>query len=1056
MNSIFLFEARHISRRWLTYLAAIILLSIGFYCGNNFNLSVGEGIYLNSPYSIGFMTGFISLSIIFFAILFSNQLFFREWDAKFDVIIFTFPFSKWTYLNGKFWAFYLQTFLSFALLFLGFVIGQNLRVGSEMQPVFNFWHYFYPLLIFGILNCFFVCSFLFFIAYMTRKKLLVVVGGLSIYVLYMVLLVFSNSPFMAGSMPQSIEVQQISSLLDPFGLSAYFFEAKTFSVQQKNEHIVPLSKLVLINRLAFFFLAGLFLWITYKLFSFTNTSKKKAVKKIEFIVSGTNLKSEKFRVFKPSFGSAMDIKSVLSFMKMDVTYLFKSITIVAISILLLFFIGMEMYAEIEKGIRLPEKYASSGLMANTISENFHFLGLLIMVYFINDMYWRSHSSNFDLIENSTYFSRSKLKGHLLSGSILLFFFTGLLILEGLVFQLSYSYSNIEFDAYWGVVVFNTFPLILFSAFLLLINDNIKNRFVALGISTVAVFALASPISKQIISYPLLQIFSGYKGVYSDFNGYGIYISAFSQRLLFALGLIALLWFINDSFRTRVLKKKTLVFVSVLLVLGIFGGILFMKNYNPQNEEKSILEAVHHEKAFRSFENVPQPTITDISTEIQLYPSKNAYQIQGKYIVKNQTKDPIDKILIYFHPDLRIEAAVFSSSSKTEKIEEYTSVINLKTPLQPNEQGSLDFNLSYQWFPVNGHQSFNAIIKDGSFMRISRYYPTMGYQKELEIEDEQERAKFQLGKASEFKKLENPEVFKSDFINLNMTLSTELSQTAIGTGDLVEQWSKNNRNYFKYSADNIPFRFAISSGEYQHKSIRHKDIDIHVFYHKNHFENVDHLLKNARFTLDYCIENFGDYPFESVNFVEISSFTRGFAATAYPSAIFMTEDMIFHANIQNHKKQDVINELTGHELSHLWWGNSQINPDEREGATMLTETLAMYTEMMLYKKMYGKEKMIERLNIHEQIYDNEKGLSENQPLYRVKNGNIHISYSKGAIVMVKLSEFIGEHKVNLALKNFLLNNTYPKKPTSLDLLHEFYKVAPGEKIKMEIDKLFKKI
>ena len=52
---------------------------------------------------------------------------------------------------------------------------------------------------------------------------------------------------------------------------------------------------------------------------------------------------------------------------------------------------------------------------------------------------------------------------------------------------------------------------------------------------------------------------------------------------------------------------------------------------------------------------------------------------------------------------------------------------------------------------------------------------------------------------------------------------------------------------------------------------------------------------------------------------------------------------------------MINELAGHELSHLWWGNSQISPDNREGDIMLTETLAMYTELMLLKKMYGKQK-----------------------------------------------------------------------------------------------------
>ena len=142
---------------------------------------------------------------------------------------------------------------------------------------------------------------------------------------------------------------------------------------------------------------------------------------------------------------------------------------------------------------------------------------------------------------------------------------------------------------------------------------------------------------------------------------------------------------------------------------------------------------------------------------------------------------------------------------------------------------------------------------------------------------------------------------------------------------------------------------------------------------------------------------------------------------------MTEDLLFHANINADRQQDVINELAGHELSHLWWGNSQIDPQETEGSKMLTETLAMYTEMMLYKQMHGREKMMERVKVHQQIYNDEKGFSENTPLYKVKGDETHISYSKGAVAMVKLSDLIGENKVNEALRNFLKNNKYPKIP-----------------------------
>lgn len=1056
MNAIFSFEVRRNTKHWLTYSIAIILVFLGIFCGNQFNLSAGKGIYLNSPYTIGFMTGILSLSIIFFATIYALQFLFKEKDSRFDTVLFSFPLSKQSYLKGKFLIYFLQTFLSFSFLISGFIIGQSLRTGSEMHEGFSIVYYLYPLLIFGFINTFLVGSFLFSITFILRKKLLVVIGGLLLYIFYMVILLFSNSPFMAGAMPQSLEAQQISAILDPFGLSSYFLNARLLTVEQKNIQFVPMTGYLLFNRIFCLIISILFLWLTVKKFSFSNISKQKAKKASPKDDSQRKFFKSGYASVQPHYGRIPAIQSTLSFAKIDLIYLFKSITVPAVSILLVFAIGMEMYAEIEKGIRLPQKYASSGLMAATISENFHLLGLIISAYFLNDLYWRSESFGFSMIENSTFFSNKKLTGHFISISILLFFFTGILIGEGIIFQAAYQYFHVDWSAYLGVFLFNTFPLILFSGFILVINDRIPNKFIALGISVLAVFVLAGPVSGKILSYPVLRIFSDFKGSYSDFNGYGIYEKAFGQRLLLGTGIIALLWLINTFIKFKKVSALQYALTIILFISGMISGNYFMRGYIPKDHEKDILNSVQYEKDFRKYESLPKPDITDVKTEISLYPSQNSYEIVGHYILKNQTKEPIHKILINFNPDLKLKNAVFKTGSEIISVTGNTSEVSLKNALKPNDTATLDFKISYQWFAVNGHQSFNAIIENGSFMRISRYYPTIGYQKDFELQDEKIRSQYQLGKLREIKNPEAPEVFKKDFINLDMTISTEKQQTAVGTGDLIKKWTQSDRNYFKYQAKNIPFRFAVSSAEYELKTLNYKGIIITIFYHKNHFENIEHLMKNVQLTLDYCQLNFGKYPFKTINFAEISSFTRGFAATAYPSAVFMPENMIFHANIHSDQKQDVINELAGHELSHLWWGNSRIDPDDREGSVMLTETLAMYTEMMLYKKMHGKAKMMERLKVHQQIYDGEKGLSQNIPIYRATGDIPHISYSKGAVAMVTLSDLIGENKVNTALKAFLNHNQYPKKPSSLDLLQEFYKVCPNDVSRKEIDRLFKNL
>jgi len=1043
MKNIFLFDIRSYASGIFIYIALLSLLIIGLFTGNQFNLSAGNGVYLNSPYTIGFMLGMLSLLIIFLATIFSSQLLFKEWDTRFDLIIFSTSIAKRDFAAGRFLSVFILTVTGFLLMVTGFAMGQHMRSGQEIRSGINIVHYLYPVLIFGVFNSLLTCSILYFIAWSTRKKLLVAVGGLLLYVLYMVLLLFTNAPFMAGSLPQSIEAQRISALADPFGISAYFLNSRDFTVQQRNTIMVPLSGYFLLNRLMVLGLSALFILSGYRFFPFSEKKQRSAERKAVNPIEKEIYQDGSLYVYANTrFNFLTKWKSIRSFVRTDLTYIFKSIALAVTSILLLFYVGMEMYAEIEKGIRLPEKYASSGLMATTISENFHFFGLLLSAYFINDISWRSKGAGFSMLENTTFYATSKLIGHWLSAGILLLYFTVLLILQGLVFQCFYNYPIIDANAYRGAIVFNTFPLLLFSGFLLLINDWSKTRYIALAFSLLAALLASGPVSKKLLPLPLLRIFSGYTGPYSDFNGYGIYLPSFLQKWMFGVCIIGILWLLHDIIKNLRVTLAGLICAAVLAISGLFPGKAFLQGYAPQSRQMQLNAAAQYEHKYRKYQHLPQPTITDVKTRIDLYPNQNAYSVEGTYLIKNLSGEPINKILVGFNEDFRILQAGYSSTQETIKIDSPITELVLKHPLGPNDSAKIHFKMSYHWLALNGHQPFNAIIENGSFMRISRYYPQLGYQAQSEIADSVQRKAFALGAATQSKKLDDPRSRVNDFIQLDMLILTTPDQTAVGTGELVNHWKENNRNYFHYKTNTaIPFRFALSSATYNIKSTVHNGIRINVLFNAKHPENVDHLINNAKLTLDYCRNNFGPYPFKSVTFAEISSFTRGFAATVYPAAIFMTEDMIFHANIKADKQQDVINELAGHELSHLWWGNNQISPDDREGAPMLTETLAMYTEMMLYKKMHGRKQMMDRVKVHQQIYDEQKGFSVPQPLYMVTDENTHISYSKGAVAMVQLSELIGEEKVNRALRNFLQSYKYPNPiPVTTDLIDEFLKIS----------------
>ena len=279
----------------------------------------------------------------------------------------------------------------------------------------------------------------------------------------------------------------------------------------------------------------------------------------------------------------------------------------------------------------------------------------------------------------------------------------------------------------------------------------------------------------------------------------------------------------------------------------------------------------------------------------------------------------------------------------------------------------------------------------------------------------------------------------------------------------EEPSKQRR-YFHYRTPSpIPFRFAVSSARYSVAKDTYKgsieagsrNVDIEIYYHLDHTENVSALIRNAKETLAYCEKNFGKYPYNALRFAESTGFASGFAATSYPATIFVNENQAFHADMRNGGLPDVINELAGHEVSHQWWGG-QLSPADVEGAPMLTETFAMYTELMLYEKMHGREAALAMVKMHRDFYVAGRGFESEMPLYKSTSDLAFVNYDKGLVVMHQLRHLLGEENVNALLRAMLQQHGFPKSPpTTLDFLGVVYAECPPA-LHGRIDQLFKQV
>lgn len=1065
----FVSEANFYFRKKWFYGLLLLFPALGYLLTFKATLSFPD-IYVNSPYVLTYAIGLISMVNIFTITIFSAQILLREKDADFDAILYATPLNKMNFLLSRFSLILIVTLLTYFLFVMGFMAGHLIQGNDSYKFMgFRFLNYLYPFLVLVLPNAVFCTAIVSLAGLLFKSKMFIYLSGLFTYILYMAVSLFSNSPLFANASPVSGDTVALMALIDPFGLAAFFEQTKQWSPVLRNTQLVQLQGNFLFNRIAVILISGVFMFITYKLYRFSIGKKEKKRSPLTF-KSVMNETIAYKTLPNNNYDTFYNWRSFWSFVKLDTRAIITSIPFILIVVLWTFFLAMEVYSEIDAGIRMPQRFATTGLMIKNIMVNFPFFILVVLLFYGVEMLWRSKNVKIDVLENSTPVNTSAI---LAAKCVSLFILPVLLILFsivlGVVFQYLFQYPRIEWRLYASLFYVLGVPAFLGAGIVISILAIARKKY--MGLVLAAVFLLISNSFVGImlgLDHPLFRFANSLMGNYSDMNGFGAYLEVFGVKMLYwtaftvIVGLLASHFWATDKSASLLKWMKQLKpvgwIVIVLCFITLIGSGIIIK-------DKTVIEPraaktdwqQKYELTYRKYQQIPQPTITGVKTHIDLFPDKNSYTIKGEYVLINKNYKALDSFLLYCKPVMTVKEIKIENAQliKSDAMYGHYSYQLLK-PLQPGDFIRMQFSINYSWSPYKRHDPMNAIIKNGSFMRISRYYPVFGYQSDNELEDESERVNRKMGAATALKKLEEIDSAAYDygFINFDAVISTTEKQTAIGTGELVRKWMEKGRNYFHYkSLVPIPFRFAVSSAEYAVKKTSQNGTNIEIYYHPDHAENVEHLVSEVKNTIVYCVNNFGPYPFKSIRFAEISGFTEGFAATSYPATIFINENMGFHADLRRDKENDVINELAGHEFSHEWWGNNQIALDQREGSAMLTETLAMYTQLMLYKQSHGVDAMRQLVAMHQSIYENGKVYSTDEPLYKVQPGNIYLSYNKGLVAMHQLYELIGEEKINLALQHFLSKYTFPNKPpTTIDLINEFLNVSENN-VHDKIRKIF---
>lgn len=997
--------------------------------------------FRNAPYTITYIYCLFSLLAIFVSSLLASQSLFRETDTRFDAILFSTPVKKLSLLTSKLFLITLTGAVLFAFFGMALLLASpTAKSDPHAYGPYQYWNYIQPFVVILLPNILFCTAVSCSVGWLSQNKLMVYVSGMLIYFLYMAVSLFTNSPLMAGHSPASAEAMALAAKIDPFGVSAFFEQTRYWTSSQRNQQLLSLSGNLLFNRILYLCISAILISFSYRRFSFTHVRKKR--RNSEPVAELAEPAAAPFAyVQTTSTGYKYQWNSMLSTLRLNIISVLKGKALLLLSLGWIFYLCIEMYSSARGGPRMPQQVGGTSFVINNIVSAFPTICLLALLFFGSDIYWRSRSVRFAILEDATPQQRSRVFFASLGSLILIMFLLlTLTVITGCALQMIMQ-SNIEWSLYLSLYYLLGFPLILSCVMIVSIQSIVNKRYTGVAVAALILLAAQTSFGAAIgIRHPLVRFANAFSYSHSEMSGYDRYLNAFHWNMLYWLGIcIIMVYLVNSRLMQHVPKKRfrtRLLWPISALLLTVFSGMKIYKGTTIRGSAEVNDWKRDYEKAYGYWKQLPQPTVTDINTQIDLHPSSNSYYVSGRYKIVNKTQHSIDSILLSTPVTMQWKKILVENADLVEADAYFGQhLFRLHTTLAAGDSALVNFECSYEWNGFNKIDPFNAIVNNGAFMRISNYFPKIGYQWNNELDDPQERSRRGLPISAPEKAPYDANSENQDFIHINLILSTEENQTAIGIGELKSTWHKNKRAYFHYqTAAPVPFRFAVASGNYHQKLIRCNNTDIIAYYYPGHHRNIDHLLRVAQSSLEYCEQNFGPYPFHSLRLVEISSFTRGFAGTAYPNALFITEDFGYKTKSGSDPRRDIINELVSHEISHSWWGNAQISPDSRLGAKMLTETLAMYTELMIYKKTYGEEILPERVNIHKEIYLGERAVAGEQPLYKTDAQRTFQFYDKGMVVMYQLYKKLGEDKINLALRRFLSAYRYPHPaPRSIDFL-----------------------
>ncbi|MEO7072334.1 MAG: M1 family aminopeptidase [Rhodanobacter sp.] len=1076
---IFHFELRQQLRAPLFWIIATVFAALAFALASTDAVTVGGAsgnVLRNAPLVIVRLLSVLTVLSMFLVTVFVAGAALRDFELRTAELFFTTPMSRGAYLGGRFAAGYVASLLILAACALGLALGGMMPWLDAARIGPADWHgYAWAWTVMVMPDMLFIAALLYLLATVTRSMLATYIGIIAYFVLQGVV----------GQLTKDVNNHFVAALLDPFGARTLALVTRYWSAYQSNHELPALSGVLLFNRVLWISVSLGLLAVTYALFRPNREGLKLPRRRKRAEPPILRAQTGAIALQLPTAQLADNLGARL--LQLRTQFAFDTLGVLrGVPFLVMLALGL---ANVIGALLLSGQIYGTATwpvthqVLETMRGSYQWLLYIVITFYAGELVWRERSQR--TAEVSDAFPLPDwvplvAKFGALLAVIGVFLLVGALV--GVGWQLGHGYTHVEPGLYLATLALDAIPFVLLAALALFLQVLANNKFLGY-LLTIIWFVTQIGFGLLHWEQNLYNYGNAPSAPYSDMNGFGHFLRAtlwfdfyWACCALVLLVLAALLWprGTDRSWRERWREARSRMHAPAAMALGLglvafaASGAWIYYNTNIVNTYRSstakTLQQADYEKKYAKYKDLPQPRITAVQADVDIHPYQRTLQIRAHYTLVNKTAAPITQLHVNFNDDFTLKSLTFAAHDTVSADKDLGyNIYALKTPLAPGASMDFAFTLEYAPQGFTNAPTGMFLAHNGTFFNNS-VLPQFGYQTQAQITDREDRRKYglpanveRMPKLGDQKARANTYISNdADWISFDTTISTAPDQIAIAPGTLQKEWTANGRRYFHYRMDQPMLNFfSFLSARYAVRRETYKGVDIAVYYNRAHDWNIARMIEGAKDSLDYYDANYTPYQFNQLRIVEFpnyASFAQSFANT-----IPYSEALGFIADLRDKQKIDYVYYVTAHEVAHQWWAHRVIGAN-MQGSTMLSESLAQYSALMVMQQKYGASQMRKFLKYELDAYLAGRATEKlaEEPLAKVENQQ-YIHYRKGSLVFFALQDYVGQPVVNAMLKQFLIDKGFQQPPytTSREFMDALGK-AVGAKWAPLLDDLFWKI